>query len=167
MLHTVLHTVFHTPPSPGVGRSRPNLSLAGRPRDDRGRRRAADAERRSKTAPRPAALRRCWRWTFAQAPGGTGTVRRCPGRAPAGPVPTGIPAGRNGPLSRSGRPVSAAGPERNRDRGEPRGSAPPTPPCVRVRTRRFDGVKRHGLRRRMRGRFGRRKRWAARCRAPG
>ena len=59
------------------------------------------------------------------------------------------------------------GPERNRDRGEPRGSAPPTPPCVRVRTRRFDGVKRHGLRRRMRGRFGRRKRWAARCRAPG
>ena len=55
----------------------------------------------------------------------------------------------------------------NRDRGEPRGSAPPTPPCVRVRTRRFDGVKRHGLRRRMRGRFGRRKRWAARCRAPG
>ena len=32
----------------------------------------------------------------------------------------------------------------NRDRGEPRGSSPPTPPCVRVRTRRFDGVKRHG-----------------------
>ena len=26
---------------------------------------------------------------------------------------------------------------RNRDRGEPRGSTPPTPPCVRVRTRRF------------------------------
>ncbi len=25
----------------------------------------------------------------------------------------------------------------NRDRGEPRGSSPPTPPCVRVRTRRF------------------------------
>jgi hypothetical protein len=25
----------------------------------------------------------------------------------------------------------------NRDRGEPHGSAPPTPPCVRVRTRRF------------------------------
>ena len=25
----------------------------------------------------------------------------------------------------------------NRDRGEPRGSTPPTPPCVRVRTRRF------------------------------
>ena len=55
----------------------------------------------------------------------------------------------------------------NRDRGEPRGSAPPTPPCVRVRTRRFDGVKRHGLRRRMRGRAGRRRRWAARYRAPG
>src|ERR1700682_4424556 len=26
----------------------------------------------------------------------------------------------------------------DRDRGEPRGSAPPTPPCVRVRTRRFE-----------------------------
>ena len=26
---------------------------------------------------------------------------------------------------------------RNRDRGEPHGSTPPTPPCVRVRTRRF------------------------------
>src|SRR5271157_74110 len=25
----------------------------------------------------------------------------------------------------------------DRDRGEPRGSSPPTPPCVRVRTRRF------------------------------
>ena len=31
---------------------------------------------------------------------------------------------------------------KNRDRGEPHGSAPPTPPCVRVRTRRFDGFKR-------------------------
>ena len=30
----------------------------------------------------------------------------------------------------------------NRDRGEPHGSAPPTPPCVRVRTRRFDGFMR-------------------------
>src|ERR1019366_2790846 len=29
-----------------------------------------------------------------------------------------------------------------RDRGEPRGSSPPTPPCVRVRTRRFDGLSR-------------------------
>jgi hypothetical protein len=28
----------------------------------------------------------------------------------------------------------------NRDRGEPRGSSPPTPPCVRVRTRRFGGL---------------------------
>src|ERR1039457_6958183 len=28
----------------------------------------------------------------------------------------------------------------NRDRGEPRGSSPPTPPCVRVRTRRFAGL---------------------------
>jgi len=26
----------------------------------------------------------------------------------------------------------------DRDRGEPRSSAPPTPPCVRVRTRRFE-----------------------------
>src|SRR6202022_3036592 len=30
--------------------------------------------------------------------------------------------------------------ETNRDRGEPRGSAPPTPPYVRVRIRRFGGV---------------------------
>ena len=28
----------------------------------------------------------------------------------------------------------------DRDRGEPRGAAPPTPPCVRVRTRRFAGL---------------------------
>src|SRR5216684_2281010 len=28
----------------------------------------------------------------------------------------------------------------NRDRGEPRGSAPPTPPYVRVRIRRFGGL---------------------------
>src|SRR5450830_21432 len=28
----------------------------------------------------------------------------------------------------------------DRDRGEPRGSSPPTPPCVRVRTRRFAGL---------------------------
>ena len=28
----------------------------------------------------------------------------------------------------------------DRDRGEPRGSAPPTPPCVRVRTRRFESA---------------------------
>ena len=35
---------------------------------------------------------------------------------------------------------------RNRDRGEPHGSTPPTPPCIRVRTRRFDGFKlRNGL----------------------
>ncbi len=33
-------------------------------------------------------------------------------------------------------------PKINRDRGEPCGSAPPTPPCVRVRTRRFDGFMR-------------------------
>src|SRR5712691_11316123 len=30
--------------------------------------------------------------------------------------------------------------EPNRDRGESRDSAPPTPPCVRVRTRRFGGL---------------------------
>ena len=29
-----------------------------------------------------------------------------------------------------------------RDRGEPHDSSPPTPPCVRVRTRRFDGLSR-------------------------
>jgi hypothetical protein len=29
----------------------------------------------------------------------------------------------------------------HRDRGEPRGSAPPTPPCVRVRTRRFEKLR--------------------------
>ena len=69
--------------------------------------------------------------------------------------------GGDGPPRPGRRPVG------DRDRGEPRGSAPPTPPCVRVRTRRFDGVKRHGLRRRMRGRAGRRRRWAARYRAPG
>jgi len=34
-------------------------------------------------------------------------------------------------------PHEARAPTHNRDRGEPRGSAPPTPPCVRVRTRRF------------------------------
>jgi hypothetical protein len=29
----------------------------------------------------------------------------------------------------------------DRDRGKPRGSAPPTPPCVRVRTRRFEKLR--------------------------
>ncbi len=32
---------------------------------------------------------------------------------------------------------------RNRDRGEPHGSTPPTPPCVRVRTRRFGWLSVH------------------------
>ena len=31
----------------------------------------------------------------------------------------------------------------DRDRGEPRGSSPPTPPCIRVRTRRFGGLSGH------------------------
>jgi hypothetical protein len=31
--------------------------------------------------------------------------------------------------------------EIDRDRGEPRSSAPPTPPCVRVRTRRFEKLR--------------------------
>ena len=31
-------------------------------------------------------------------------------------------------------------PALNRDRGEPHGPAPPTPPCIRVRTRRFGGL---------------------------
>src|SRR5215207_818214 len=35
---------------------------------------------------------------------------------------------------------SQPGQANNRDRGEPRGSAPPTPPYVRVRTRRFGGL---------------------------
>jgi hypothetical protein len=30
--------------------------------------------------------------------------------------------------------------QRNRDRGEPRGSSPPTPPYIRVRIRRFGGL---------------------------
>ena len=34
----------------------------------------------------------------------------------------------------------------NRDRGEPRGSSPPTPPCIRVRTRRFVRLSAAGLR---------------------
>ena len=29
----------------------------------------------------------------------------------------------------------------DRDRGEPRSSAPPTPPCVRLRTRRFEKLR--------------------------
>ena len=109
--HRVTHGVPHPPPR--LGWVAPVLIYPWREGPETIAPGAADAERRSKTAPRPAALRRCWRWTFAQAPGGTGTIRRCPGRAPAGPVPTGIPAGRNGPLSRSGRPVSPAGPERS------------------------------------------------------
>src|SRR5262245_18422217 len=32
-----------------------------------------------------------------------------------------------------------------RDRGEPRGSSPPTPPGIRVRTRRFDRVQRSAV----------------------
>src|SRR6266540_3617567 len=34
-------------------------------------------------------------------------------------------------------PYSFAGKRPNRDRGAPRGSSPPTPPSIRVRTRRF------------------------------
>ena len=53
----------------------------------------------------------------------------------------------------------------NRDRGEPRGSSPPTPPYIRVRIRRFGGLSVHGLL--MSGRPRRRKRALvkARCRA--
>ena len=39
--------------------------------------------------------------------------------------------------TRRSRPKSA----RDRDRGEPRGSAPPTPPYVRVRIRRFEKLR--------------------------
>ena len=46
----------------------------------------------------------------------------------------------------------------NRDRGKPCGSTPPTPPCIRVRTRRFDGFKRPGGIRQKQGRAGRRRR---------
>jgi hypothetical protein len=38
--------------------------------------------------------------------------------------------------------------QRNRDRGEPHGSAPPTPPDIRVRIRRFNGLSTGGLSRR-------------------
>ncbi len=47
------------------------------------------------------------------------------------------PMARPRPRRRPARPKDRSA---NRDRGEPCGSAPPTPPCVRVRTRRFDGV---------------------------
>src|SRR5713101_4593535 len=40
----------------------------------------------------------------------------------------------------SGASHQSSRPKRNRDRGESRDSAPPTPPCVRVRTRRFGGL---------------------------
>ena len=36
-------------------------------------------------------------------------------------------------------PLSADSGPCNRDRGTPRGATPPTPPCIRVRTRRFAG----------------------------
>ena len=104
-------------------------------------------------------------------PSSSGAVSDGPPRQRSGAPPSHLQPVDQGPafrLARKGLPhgrsrQSSEGPQRNRDRGEPRGSAPPTPPCVRVRTRRFDGVKRHGLRRRMRGRFGRRRRWTARC----
>src|SRR5258705_13325372 len=41
------------------------------------------------------------------------------------------------PTSELSLPKSAI----DRDRGEPFGSAPPTPPCVRVRTRRFEKLR--------------------------
>src|SRR5436190_7896642 len=37
-------------------------------------------------------------------------------------------------------PAPAGAVSVDRDRGEPRGSTPPTPPCIRVRTRRFAGL---------------------------
>src|SRR6202011_3032936 len=37
---------------------------------------------------------------------------------------------------------------KDRDRGEPRGSSPPTPPDIRVRIRRFDGISTVGVSRR-------------------
>jgi len=45
-----------------------------------------------------------------------------------------VDACRNDPFHRGG---GDRGFEPNRDRGRPRGPSPPTPPCVRVRTRRF------------------------------
>jgi hypothetical protein len=36
--------------------------------------------------------------------------------------------------------TGSIGPRGNRDRGQPRGCIPPTPPDVRVRIRRFDGL---------------------------
>jgi hypothetical protein len=37
--------------------------------------------------------------------------------------------------------VAVVANEIDRDRGEPRGPSPPTPPCVRVRTRRFEKLR--------------------------
>ena len=51
--------------------------------------------------------------------------------------PFGWPARASRRVGRSSHPQGRSA---NRDRGEPRGSSPPTPPCVRGRTRRFDGV---------------------------
>ena len=63
---------------------------------------------------------------------------------------TGVP---DGPMS-----LGASLRDRDRDRGEPHGSTPPTPPCIRVRTRRFDGFKRLDGIGEKRGRAGRRRR---------
>src|SRR5216684_4818147 len=48
--------------------------------------------------------------------------------------------------SRDGRVQSRS--RGDRDRGEPRGSSPPTPPYIRVRIRRFDGLSTVGVSRR-------------------
>jgi hypothetical protein len=50
-----------------------------------------------------------------------------------------------------------------RDRGEPRGSAPPTPPGIRVRTRRFDRVKRLTRPPPEEGQSSRNRRWTGRA----
>jgi hypothetical protein len=56
-------------------------------------------------------------------------------RAPRGLDRTLFQSLAGGPLGS----LLAAAPS-DRDRGEPRGSTPPTPPCIRVRTRRFAGL---------------------------
>ena len=55
----------------------------------------------------------------------------------------------------------------NRDRGGPHGPTPPTPPCVRVRTRRFDPVERQPEPSGVECQVNRRRRWSGRSTGPG
>jgi hypothetical protein len=55
------------------------------------------------------------------------------------PAPKSILDTRNDELERDGCSLNRL--RIDRDRGEPRSSAPPTPPCIRVRTRRFEKLR--------------------------